>query len=263
MKAKNNIFAFTSGIVLCCFAAGCNSPEIPSQKLSREINIEENFKELKNTLIRYYYDDNTRTNISVGNDDTYLYVCLLTRNHGLIEKLDSSGFTVWFDPEGGKNKTLGIRLFTGIQGGDIRQPGFVPSAIAKKIEIIGPGKKERYTTTRETAMKYGVTVKTGDLGGYFVYELKIPLDESEQHPYSIGIRKNKIIGLGFESSGPGRGMPPGMGPGGGDMGGGMMRLNLGGGMGRPGGGGPGGGGPGGRGMPGEEGLQLWLRVVLS
>ncbi len=50
----------------------------------------------------------------------------------------------------------------------------------------------------EEANKYGLEAKIGRQNGYFVYELKVPLNNSEQHPYAIGAKAGKPIGLGLE-----------------------------------------------------------------
>lgn len=252
MSIKNNIFAFTLTVFLCFFACGCGNPVIFSQRLEHEIDIEKNFNELKETLVCFYYNDNTRVSVGVGNDDKYIYICLLTHNRGLIEQFESSGLTVWFDSNGGKTKTLGVRLFTSINGGNSVQGKTEPSSVktfGKKIEIIGPGKKERYTTDMETAQKNGIIVKTGNVEGCFVYELKVPLKEDGQHPYAINPAAGKAIGVGFEPSAFGRGMPRG-GLGADEPGDDIDWM------------GRGGMGPG-IGMPGMDELEFWLKVILA
>jgi len=63
-------------------------------------------------------------------------------------------------------------------------------------DIEGPGK----ALSLEEAAKFGVEAKVGRENGYFVYELKVPLAKSAEHPYAIGVKKNKPIGLGLEIS---------------------------------------------------------------
>jgi hypothetical protein len=58
-----------------------------------------------------------------------------------------------------------------------------------------PGGKELLL---EEANKYGLEAKLGRENGYFVYELKLPLNRSEEHPYAIGARPGNPIGLGIE-----------------------------------------------------------------
>jgi hypothetical protein len=194
----------------------------------------------------------------------------------------ASGFTVWFDPEGGKNKAFGIHFPlgtrgqpppTGIEGGDNRQdPQRLMEQTQRELEILGPGKEDR---ERIPLMQVqGINVKIGNDQGFLVYELRVPLRKSADHPYAIGIGNNKAIGIGFETTEPnlekmkeqmggspgGGGMPPGGGGIGGPPGGGGMPPG-GGGMGGP----PGGGRPGMGPLGGEQAqsLKLWTRVVLA
>jgi hypothetical protein len=180
-----------------------------------------------------------------------------------------SGFTVWFDPEGGKNRAFGVRFPLGMQG---QQPPIAFGARAnpeeaekliqqqRELEIMRPGKEERQRMLLMQAQ--GIKAKLGNDQGFLVYELSVPLRESSDHPYAIGIDENRTIGIGFEASelnldkmreqfgGTGRmGGPPG--------GSGSMP---------PGGGGPSGGRPPGVGPPGGKGiepLKLWTRVELA
>jgi hypothetical protein len=283
---KRFVFVFMILVLLSVFISGCGKPKLYSKWRNRQITIDGKFEDWQNDIA--YYDENTRVSIGVINDDTYLYICLITRNRGLMEQLMMSGFNVWFDPEGGSDKVFGIHFPLGMQAkGMPMEVGSGDSILSDKkdlkehsemfqeswqqIEIIGPGKEERYTALIEAIEKDGISVKMGSEKGYFVYELKVPLTESEQHPYYIGVNKNNLIGMGLEVSAINKGMPGGVGmPGGGGRG--NMRMS---------GGGPGGGGgmPGSedRGMPGGEGgmppsggisidekeYQLWMAVMLS
>ncbi|OGX24584.1 MAG: hypothetical protein A2Y03_10200 [Omnitrophica WOR_2 bacterium GWF2_38_59] len=41
---------------------------------------------------------------------------MISYSRGLAEQLMRSGFTVWFDPDGGKKKVLGIHFPAGMKG---------------------------------------------------------------------------------------------------------------------------------------------------
>ena len=103
----------------------------------------------------------------------------------------------------------------------------------------GPGK----VLSLEEAAKFGIEAKVGRENDYFVYELKVPLVKSVEHPYAIEVKTNKPIGLGLEISMFGMGI----------MGGGMGRSEGGGRM-------PPGMGPS---MYSREYFQLWATVILS
>lgn len=259
MRRARLFFVSVTFLLSCIFVAGCGKPELYSKWRNRQIAIDGKFEDWQNEIA--YYDKNTRVSIGVINDDAYLYICLITRNRGLMEQLTRAGFSVWFDPDGGTAKVFGIHFPLGIQGKGMpmekRSEVNLFQESWQQIEIIGPGKEEKYTTSIEEIEKDGISVKLGMLRGYFIYELKVPLVENDQHPYYIGAQ-NKLIGMGFETSLINKEMPPGMGmPGRG----GMRGAPGGGGGGMPGGGM--GGMPGGKPFDDENRFQLWMTVMLS
>ena len=99
----------------------------------------------------------------------------------------------------------------------------------------GPGK----ALSLEEAAKFGVEAKVGRDNDYFVYELKLPLVKSVEHPYAIELKKNKPIGLGLEISMFGMGRRE-RGEGGGGM---SSEMDF--------------------GMRPKEYFQLWAKVILA
>ncbi len=278
MKRVKLLFIFIVFILPCILIVGCGKPKLESKWRIRQISIDGKFEDWQEDIV--YYNAGTRISVGVVNDDTYLYVCLITRNRGFMEQLMRAGFTVWFDPEAGTDKVFGVHFPFGMQGKnmpmetgggslvpmdkkDLKEPAGIFQEPWQEIEIIGPGKEEKYTTSMEAIEKDGISVKIGSLKGYFTYELKVPLVESEQHAYYIGA-KSKIIGMGFETSVINSGIAGSM-PRGGGMGGGTRISDdnmpaAGGGRSMPGGMG--------RGMPGggvfnNEGIQMWMTVILA
>jgi len=258
------------------FIAGCGKPKIESGWLSRKIDIDGKFEDWHGEFV--YYNKDMRVSVGVANDDTFLYLCLVTRNRGLAEEIKHSGFTVWFDPEAKSKKVFGVRFPVCVQDRDMpagpgrkSPPGVkdtqsereeIPRGPWRQVEIIGPGKKERYTASLEEIEKDGIKVEMGVFQGQFIHELKVPLVESVSHPYYIGAGSG-FISMGFETSERVGGMRGGRMPGGGP-GGGMRMPDRGmpevGGMGMPGGmrGGPG------RGMAGSDNnFNLWVKVMLA
>lgn len=86
----------------------------------------------------------------------------------------------------------------------------------------GPGK----VLSLEEAAKFGIEARVGRENDYFVYELKVPLLKSVEHPYAIEAKVDQPIGLELEIAKPGMGR--GKGPG--DRGGGRMPPERGPGM---------------------------------
>lgn len=207
--------------------------------------------------------------VSVGflNDQENLYVCLIAESGPLQDQIMMQGLTVWFDPQGGTAKAFGIKYPLGVPPGERPMPpqeererasfeDFSEKTLSE-LEII-KSKKEA-PQKMEIAEAKGIEVKAVPTSERIVYELKIPLLQTDQHPFAVGVQPGKTIGVGFETGklnldkAPGR--PPGGMPGGG---GGMPPMG--------GGFGPSGaGGRGGFGMRPEmpKGLKIWAQVQLS
>jgi hypothetical protein len=121
------------------------------------------------------------------------------------------GFTVWFDPEGGDNKFVGIHYPLGVQvDGRIlfaRMEEDLPQLIDRMLErlplqaeIIGPAKDEirRVSLTQPT----GISAKITREGEVLVFEMKIPLEKTTEHSWALKIDPTKPLGIGLETSLP-------------------------------------------------------------
>jgi hypothetical protein len=136
-----------------------------------------------------------------------------------------------------------------------QRPGFPPGKLdqdkaAKNgpVRSQGPLKDWPKELTLPEAGKLGIEARIGRQNGYFVYELKVPLIESDKYPYAIGIKPGKPIGLGLEI---------------GNARIAMMGDGLGGGRASPGDRGGGNRFDGGGISGGEETFRLWAIVILS
>jgi hypothetical protein len=58
-------------------------------------------------------------------------------------------------------------------------------------------KREPPELTSEETGKLGIEARVGRENGYFIYELKVPLVKSAEHPNAIGAIQGKSIGVGF------------------------------------------------------------------
>jgi hypothetical protein len=215
---------------------------------------------------KYYFEDSA---ISVGliNDGQYLYVSMMTENPLIRAQILREGLTVWLDPEGGKNKTFGIKYPIGRQGDEQEKEMMDPQAVMDETareammqkfqeamsELAIVGSNERVLVKMDIEDAKGIIVKLRDALGTFVYELRIPLASSEEYPYAVGVKAGGVIGLGFLSPKLEMRRPAGT------RGGGRMPE---GGMGGPGGmGGMGGMPEMGRFMPRQ--LKIWAKVQLA
>jgi len=183
------------------------------------------------------------------------------------------GMTLWFDAEGGKEKSLGIHFPVGVSDqGDMREmmrpegmqtdPADFQKLFAesiKELEII----RSDSTGTRRMALGQAnnedIYVQLSATGGGFVYELRIPLNADSASPIAIGADAGGLIGIGLETpeidmSKMRERMGGGM-RGGGRSGGGRGGSMPGGGLGgRPGGG---------RGFERPKPLKIWAKVQLA
>jgi len=218
--------------------------------------------------------DRTGLALGVKRDREFLYLAVLFSDSPYRTQVLNQGMTVWFDPDGGKDKIIGISFPSGnMAGPGFRDPGAPdgsdrePPVEANCFLVLGPGKDQR--TQMGFSEDEVIQVKAAEAGPTLFYELKIPLGRSGDQPYGIGVKSDRKLGLGLTVSGR-NSMEPGEGgfsrdqggmPGGSRQGGGIgggMPGGMGGGM--P--GGMGGGRPGGgMGRPDSTRLMdLWIQV---
>jgi hypothetical protein len=203
-----------------------------------------------------------RIELGFLNDRENLYVCLLTTDNFVRAQILTQGLTVWFDPKGKTDKVFGIKFPVGLPASERKMPlgdnpegpdlENLPKVPMTEMEIIRSEKEPIQKLKIDEAK--GIEVKVVPSSGLIVYELKIPLVKTEQHPIAVGAEPGKTIGIGFEtpkfdlSQMPRRRM-------GGIPGGG--RPPMGGGAGQEGMGGYG------RGFQIPEGLKIWAIVSLA
>jgi hypothetical protein len=132
------------------------------------------------------------------------------------------GMTIWFDPNGGDKKTIGIRFPIGGMGMgrpelEQLQPNQDPEQRGNRLEEIerqslnefeylGPGENDRQRVSRlqGQGLEMHITATTER----FLYKLKIPLQYASQHPYAVETHAGAKVGIGIESN-----ATPRMGPG--------------------------------------------------
>ncbi len=268
---SNQIISFGILILFATALTGCGDIELKSTWLDREIVVDGAPDDWEDLML--IIKDKNFT-IGLANDENFLYLCLRSFEESTLRQAMLSGFTVWFDAEGGKQRKFGIKFPVGMQAGalpvkNMREMTQTPDAKAqegliaaslREVEIIGPGKGERVRAS--SFLEKGIEVKVGQTQGQFVYELKIPLLKTSDHSYAVGAQEGKPLRIGLETGKTERDkmreemMKGGMPPGGGGM---------------PSGGMPPGGGRmpgGGVGRPGDrpempEPLELWVKVNLA
>jgi hypothetical protein len=271
-------------ISVCCVFPSCGGMDVTSTFRDRAIAIDADARDWAGLSLH------TEKNVSfaVCNDSTYIYILLTTSERSLQRQFSGMGVNLWFDANGGSDKTFGIHYpvrtpgerqtpagdeRAGMEGGPGEPPRMM-EAVSNDMEILGPGKDDRMIVSLAEAKD--IQLKMSSVSGQLVFELRVPLVRDPLHPHGIGVTIADNVGVGLETpkfdlegmrermgtgmrppGGQGGGTAPGEGGGGMPQGGGA-RGGRGGGRGSP--GGPGGGGPGGN-TPAS--VSLWANVKLA
>lgn len=272
MKSRVALW-FTTVVLLIVGVVGCGSTEkLSSVWNSKTILIDGDSREWTGVA---FHKVRTDVQMAVTNDDEYAYVCILSRDRVLHMLLMRAGFTVWFDPAGGKEKTFGVNFPVRggapmmSEAGEGENPGMRRRPLEDlpmEMDIVGPGEKDRYRVS--PAEDTGIQTRIGrNEDGTMVYELRVPLQKSKEHQFAIGVSdRSQPVGVGLEtgefSKENMRRPPDREGRGEGFGGGGMSRPE---GRGEGGSGGPPGGMRPGREQGGArpDPLDSWYQVQLG
>ena len=268
--APSAAFVYSIAAMLVLFLQGCGSSmQLTSKWSEHKIQIDGDLKEWSDSTLFVQKDD---IRCGVMNDNEFLYVCVISSKPNLGRQVMFRGMTVWFDPNGGEKKTLGIRFPIGMGGRDIMtrpeaderdQRGNGVETMGRQalneFEYVGPTDMDLQRVSRLQGQ--GVEMHLTTTPDRFVYQLRIPLAYSSAHPYSVESRPGAPIGVGFETNTPQRpGPAAGGGEGRGDGGrGGQPGMGGGRGGRMPGGAGPGGARP----EMANVSFSIWTHVQLA
>jgi hypothetical protein len=234
----------------------CKSIQIESRWLDRSVTFDGKASEWNDLVV---YPKDTKFGLAVMNDDTCLYLCMMSWDQTITSQIMRFGFTTWFETKGGKGKPLGIHYPLGMAKSGFRHEADDPEGMKEKIkeslehiEILGPGKDDTCPTRTIITESMGIVTRIVSSEGNCIYELKVPLNQDSIRKFAIDVKKDGIVMVKLETSvfdpermKNGGGEPAGPFSGGSRGGGGM------GGGGMHGGGGHGGGGM--HGGPGHGG----------
>lgn len=150
------------------------------------------------------------------NDADFLYLRFTASDPSPRTQIMRQGLTIWFDAGGGTKKKFGIRYPVVERDGDEatdegrgggfgggrgrRGEGPLPEdtpAPASRVDIIGPGKDDARSLTRDHLAGLDVAVRMEQ--GALHYELKVPLSATSDRPYGIGAVPGQTIGVGLET----------------------------------------------------------------
>ncbi len=202
-----NSLKITLALVLVLSLGGCGGTEaLQSETLDREIIVDGAVEDWQGALTPI-----EKKNLSLGllNDGEFLYVALVAREQQQVSQMMSRGFTVWFDAEGGKAKTFGIRFPLGLMASGA---GFSPRA--RQEEQDPEARRQRFEESlmnmeifdsEDHGMRFavntvqGIAVDATMEAGTLVYELQVPLRKTEAHAFAVGAAPGDVIGVGLET----------------------------------------------------------------
>lgn len=190
--------------------AACGNEELKSRWRTDEITVDGLNRDWADKLI---YNKDNDIAIGIVNDETDLYINISSTNRAMFQKIVRGGFTVWFNSKGNKDKTIGIRYPTGMNGaappfperlegyGNNEYPDERPIERFRmrggEFEIIIDKEDMEFRIPIDNEV--GIEVSYAFYEGMFVYELKLPLNESKNSPYAAGAGESELIGIGFET----------------------------------------------------------------
>jgi hypothetical protein len=231
-------FSFLSLLVLAVLFSGCASTiQLPSRWSDKPLRVGDDLAKWSDSTV---FVEKDGIQVGIMNDDEFLYVCAMSSKPNLGRQVMFRGMTVWFDPNGGERKTLGIRFPIGMGGREMMtrpegdegdQRGNRVEAMERQalgeFEYVGPTDIDLQRVSRLQGQ--GVEMHLTSTPERFVYQLRVPLAYSSAHPYSVESRPGARLGVGFETNTPqrlgpakgggedrgdgGRGGQPGMGGG--------------------------------------------------
>ncbi|MBN1940340.1 MAG: hypothetical protein JW843_12200 [Candidatus Aminicenantes bacterium] len=203
-KAKTVVLL---GLVL--LVAACGTMDVKSVWTGTEIKIDGRADDWQGGLVEV---KGTGVSLGVRNDDRFVFLCLKAEDQRTAAQVLRAGLIVWFDPQGGAEKTLGIHyplaadlvaLVARSRGTGEQDPAALRErrqALAERreeIEILGPGRDESIQLRREELK--GIEVAFANAGGVFIYEIKVPLTTVPDSPYAVVPVSGNRIGIGFDS----------------------------------------------------------------
>ncbi|MCI0707444.1 MAG: hypothetical protein L0Y80_08185 [Ignavibacteriae bacterium] len=206
-KATMRIFvSLTLCLIVSLVIAGCSGIQLTSNLRQSPIQIDGKVGDW-DRLPSYSAREGIR--LSITNDREYFYILFATHQREVARQVVMRGFTLWFDPNGGSKKTIGLNYPLGVmepgmrermgdmdpsERTDIRED--LMNRSLQEFEFLGPNENDRVRVSKNEGK--GVEVHVSDESNLFVYEAKIPLIFSMQHPYAIETSTGSTIGLTIE-----------------------------------------------------------------
>ena len=189
------------GIILFILAS-CSTIKITSQFAKHSPVIDGKHKDWKNS---HDILDNQTLYADIKNDDSFLYISLITGDPNIKRQL-RRGLIVWIDSEANKDKRFGIKFpvreFNEQRNDKSKQKNRQMRNPPNHSDI------EIYNEDSKRFIQYSIhevnpiEIKLKSSFSELIYELKIPLKETENAPFAIDVKDFSDISVGFETFKP-------------------------------------------------------------
>jgi hypothetical protein len=157
--------------------------------------------------------------VSVENDAQYLYVCVRTSDPKAKSQIAFAGLTVWAAAPKGGTGGMGVRFPMHARGqgghhsrgsGEGEQSESPPTNtindVSTQFELLGPTREDSLVVER--GPEQPVQVAIGDDSGVLVYQVRLPLQPSDDHPVAVGAAPGVPVTVTLETTPPKRQPPP-------------------------------------------------------
>ena len=147
---------------------------------------------------------------AIQNDDTRLRIAFMTTDPDLQERIRTEGMMIWFDPEGGEARRLGIRYpvawgslpgsLDGVPQAEGAPPGSRGAGWGKpgdELEIYTDGYNEHERMGRRDAG--GISVHIAMMSDTLLYDISVPFRGRGPGPYVLDAAPGGLIGVCFET----------------------------------------------------------------
>ena len=185
--------------------------ELESGWLDRDLTIDGRNEDWKGAL--EYLDD---PGVAVGllNDDDFLYLTVSTSEQATAMQMIRAGTTIWFDSDGGDDKTFGIRFQVGVRqmvmsgegtragrGGDgVPDPAIIQTMLeisTANLDVLGRDNGGRLQFRADEAP--GLLAKVSNSAGTYVSNSGCLCGKPKDFRHAIGTAAGRTIGITFET----------------------------------------------------------------
>ena len=139
----------------------------------------------------------------IANDSSDVYVAVIVTKAELRRQVARWGLTLWFDPLGRQKKSIGIRYpLPRPRRGEMNRPDepqeSVP-VVAPEFEYLTPFEPDPLRVPVVAARGIALQLKQGEHA--LIYEMKIPIHTSNDHPYTLESSPGSTISVCVEVGG--------------------------------------------------------------